>query len=204
MEPVKTKEKQLLIMAILYLILQAASIVLYGIDGGLDLEWTIMSALCAVANFVMYASYKSHTKNIMKPMIGVAMTLLLVLYLSDASDYIQWWNDYLEWYVDLPAVIAGICMDIASCLVLLLMIIMHFVINGSHESNPKLVKFNRILFCIFSVLLLAYVILGFTAFDEAIAKAYFICGSLSDVFMLGMIVTIETSLDEFRIQREKK
>ena len=198
------KSGALLLMAIVYTVLQTVGVVFTVMDGIFDLSWIIQSALMAVLCFVLYFAYRSHTKNVMKPLLGAVLMLLLTYEITSGGLYLQ----------SIPAVKALFQVRLAGALfataqILLLFVVaginvMHYVINASHHSNPGKVRCNQLLCDAFIVLLLVQVGCFLFMCPTPVSFVGNGLATLSDVFAMAIVIRIEKSLDDFRIVREEK
>jgi len=198
----------LITMSILFVVFQGAAVVISTIKEGIYLTWILESVIAAVLLFSLFFSYKSHTKNVMKPLLGATLMMVLVLELSVWDQvygtirlFVQY-HDYVEISVyNLLFLIFKILIALA----VTIMNIMHYVINASHHSSPKKVRFNSIIFVVFTFLLLfECMFFAFLGSIDGWYRASCIMGTISDVFIIGVVFCIEQSMDEFKIAREEK
>lgn len=82
------KEKNITICAILFVVFQLVGIVLYLTIGYYGLSWILESLLVVALAIVLDISYKSHTKDVMKPLIGATLILMTDYELVWAGEYI--------------------------------------------------------------------------------------------------------------------
>jgi len=202
---IKRDSEKLLILACIFSVMQAASVVITTNRGIIDFSWIVESVLGIVMSFALYATYKSHVKNIMKPLLGAALMLILTYEVEVGCFYIQDLilcpQDYVG-YVGSTALIGYAIVTILLFLVMLAINVMHYVINASHLYSPKKVKANNYL-CIAFIILVCAQGLFIAKFDTgAVAIIGDELGCLCDIFFIGMIIIIENSLDEFRHERE--
>ena len=200
----KTGSGKLFLLAVLYTAFQLIGVILTTKIIGFDLSWVLESALMVIMCFALCFTYRSHTKNVMKPMLGAALMLLLTTELSRGGYYLQYVGQVTKIFA-IDAAFAGF----ATAQILLFFVvaginIMHYVINADHHSNPKKVKFNRALCVIFVVLVVVQCIYFASVDDPAVLAVGDCLACFADVFALGIVICIEGSLDEFRIAREEK
>jgi len=200
----KKTEKRLLLFAILFTVIQFISILFYKLDGYFDLPWTGESVLMAVMTFVMYYSFKNHTKNVMKPMVGAALMLVLYYEMDWALYFISDFENIVLRYENILAFKAYIGCQIAIFILVALMNIMHYVINSTHQSSPKKVNLNTIFYYAYIIVILVEGILCILISETSNSMISNFTGVISDIFFVGMIIIIENTLDEFRINREEK
>jgi len=205
MEEKKTKiEGRLLLLAVLFALFQAVGVIFTTVAAGYDLSRILESALMAVMSFVLYFAYRSHTKNVMKPLLGAVLMLLLVHALSWGGYYLQNLGAVAQLYTTNYAFAVFAVFRILTLLVLVWINLLHYSINASHHSSPAKVKLNRGLFAVFAVLLLAESVCFAVMDATAAGTVGDCCSGFSEVFLLGMVICIEHTMDEFRIAREEK
>ena len=200
----KTGSGRLLLLAVLFTVFQITGMVLSTMVGGLDLPWILISLLMAIVCFAMYFAYRSHSKNLMKPMLGAALMLQLVIELDWGGYYLQYIGEVTELYKSESAFAIYAMVQILILFVIAGINVMHYVINASHHSNPKKVKFNQALWAAY-IVLVAIQCVCFILLDSTAMFAVGDClTSVSDVFAMGIVICIESSMDEFRLAREAK
>lgn len=90
-------------------------------------------------------------------------------------------------------------------MIVLAVIIIHFIINADHHSNPGLVLANQILLIAGMILMLYFAVrLSIEIPPETPILEKFACffNGLSYACACGVIVCIESRLDAYRIKRE--
>ena len=200
----KTGSGRLLLLAVLFTVFQMTGMVLSTMVGGLDLSWVLMSILMVIVCFAMYFAYRSHTKNLMKPMLGAALMLQLAIELDWGGYYLQYIGEVTELYKSESAFAIYAMVQILILFVIAGINIMHYVINASHHSSPKKVKFNQAL-CIAYIVLVAVQCVCYILLDSTVMFAVGDClTSIADIFSMGIVICIESSMDEFRLAREAK
>ncbi len=142
--------------------------------------------LLSVFLAVVYIAYKKHSKNVMKGMMGAALTCSLVIPFA-----------YSLMYEDFALIL------ISSLALPVILFVNHFIINSDRHSSPAAVKFNQIASLVFAAMTLIIAIVSIFFYDntaEAVtAVIYAVC---QPCFALS-IVCIESRLDAYRIDREK-
>lgn len=202
MEKTNKKNGLLLLMAILFIVFQTASIVFDLFEEPFDLAWTMESILMAIVCILMYASYRAHVKNVMKPLLGATLMLILYYNMDWACFYIEEFKDVVEYYSGDIAFIVYIVTQILLFVTLVPINVMHYVINATHHSSPKKIALNKAFYILFAVFTLAQCVCSIfmdAATNDVISM---FAGSIADLFMLAMVIIIESSLDEFRLARE--
>ena len=209
MENIKNnrKDKQLLLTTIIFIILRVVLLILDYICYGLDFTWTGEAVIYIIIGFFVYYSYHTHNKNVMKPLLGAMLIMLLYISTDNGLYYLQYIKDNSEYYGTTFMIMSIIWVLIF--VVLLLINIMHYVINSSHSSSPQKVLFNKILFFIFAALTIAQGVTDVICYIELNTDTYStlncvldILTSLCMIIFIYIVIIIEGSLDEFRIKRE--
>ena len=192
-------------MFILFAVFRLTSVLFYGIDGHFDLSWTAESILMVIICAALYLSYHYHAKNVMKPLLGAALMLLFYHAMIWALDGIRDFDDYIEEYPDGYVGITYIGLKMAIFLILLFINILHYVINITHHSNPKRIKTNKLLYILFVIITVSQCVC-YLFLDSGINNIFITdCSEcVADVFMLNMVIVIESSLDGFRMEREAR
>lgn len=200
----KNKNLLLFLMFALFTVLQTVGIVLYSLgDNEVSLSWVAESALRVIVCFFIYFTYRNHTKNVMKPLLGAILILLLANIIMWAFEDIQYFDYYLENYSSNTALIILIVIEIAEFVVLLAINVMHYIINATHQSSPNKIKLNKLFFIFYIVLVFAESICEICVGTEALIKFGTAIACFADIFAIYMVILVESSLDEYRIEREK-
>ncbi len=195
---------KLLLMSILFCIFQAVSLITSLICGYVDISWYMESILMAVLSFLLYRSYRSHTKNIMKPLVGATLVVLLWYNMDNTGYYIQYFNEYLSWFPNKNACILYLIFQIIIFILLAAINIMHYIINSTHHSSPSKIKINKGLYTAFVVFTVLKCITSIFFNGSIVISIEAFASSIADTFILASVLIIESSLDEFRILREAK
>ncbi len=144
----------------------------------------LIRVLCAI---FLYSSYKKHSKNVMKGLMGAMLMAQLILSI-----------DYLS-QKTLP--IDGVCMPVVVVLSALLFI-NHFIINSDHHSSPAMVRLNQI---IAVLLIVNEIVWSGTWVAVSFSPLYLIAaimGILGFIGFVGAVVCVESRLDAYRLERE--
>ena len=200
----KTGSGRLLVLAILFTVFQFTAVILETISNGLNLPWTLGSVVMAVLCFLLYFSYRAHNKNVTKPLLGATLMYILSYELSWGCSNLQYIGEILGYYdIDIAFVVYCIA-QILTFLVIVGINILHYVINETHQSSPGKVKLNWTLFIAFVVLVAVQAVCIFLMnYDDVLIIIGEIIAVLADIFILGSVLCIESSMDDFRIAREK-
>ncbi len=147
---------------------------------------TLIRALCVI---FLYSSYKKHSKNVMKGLMGALLMVQLITAISTLSAL----------YQPGEGIFAGIYLAVS-----LLLFINHFIINSDHHSKPGMIKLNQYLCVAYLLDIVAWNILWIVA-DQSVLNI--ICCFFDVIYIVGMassIVCVESRLDAYRIEREAK
>ena len=207
MEKIKNnrKDKLLLLMAVLFIVFTLIGEIFGYINYGLNLSGIGESVIFVLICLFMYLSYRAHNKNVMKPLLGAALMVMLYIELDWALFYLNYFGELHEWYEPAAAFMAYCFLEFAIAIVLLLINIIHYVINATHLSSPKKIRFNKSLLILYVVLVIGQIISCFIFYYDSAAFAISeISFCLSSLAMIYMVIVIEGSLDGFRIEREAK
>jgi len=198
----KKSDRDLLLLAILFFVFQTVCLIF---NYRFNLSFLVESVIMAVICFVIYGSYHSHNKNVMKPILGAALAILLYYSIESGFNYFLIFDAMVEYYEGSPAIIFYMIVRILKFVVLIALNVMHYVINASHHSSPNKIKLNKVFFLIYlALLILQAVSLIMLYVGDANQTISSIMGTISDGFMVGMVIIIENNLDEFRLLREAK
>jgi len=194
----------LLFLAFVYLVCQGASVALFTVDAYVDIWWICVSAVMAIICFALYFTYRTHNKNVMKPLIGAALMLVLYFKLFRGLYFLQNIDKLSEWYPEEDAFLIYAYTYIVLFVVVALINIVHYIINGTHKSRPGLIKFNKALVAIFVAVT---AVQAFSCVFEGCSVMIMlsdVLDILGDAILVIMAVIIESSLDEFKLKREAK
>ena len=145
----------------------------------------LFAVFCVIA---LYVSYKEHSKNVMKGLMGS----ILAIGVTDSVSRIGTATDTL----------GKICCG-AYVLLAFFIFVNHFVINSEHHSSPVCVLLNQIAAILISVDIAIWRISGFkncSGIWDTAENVFFI------VLFTGIIVflvCVESRLDSFRSNREE-
>jgi len=138
----------------------------------------------SVCLFVAYYSYRKHSKNIMKGMIGsVLMGYMCIIYSSFFA-----YDDFV-----ITLVIA---------ILMLVFAINHYIINGEHHSNPVGVYISQFLGMFFAIILCleaALLVPDCVNTGDTIVQLLMCVAQPSAIFC---IICIETRIDSYKLKRE--
>jgi len=145
----------------------------------------IFRVLCVI---FLYSSYRKHSKNVMKGMMGALLAAQLITAIQYLSEFL------------IPA--EYICLPLFAILSALIFI-NHFIINADHKASPSMVKLNQILVVL---LFINDAVLEISWFAANPTSFCFVVSVANIIGFLGMstsIVCVESRLDAYRLDREK-
>lgn len=196
------KAKNLMISAILFIVLQALAVIFSGLEGFWDLAWIVQSVILMILSILLVASYKSHQKNVMKPLIGGTLLIFMFYEATQAAEFIQYFDSYVGLMVESGFFGVYVLIQVLQAIVLIILNINHYLINTTHAGSPQVVAANKFFYILFVIFAIAqavvYALCGSSTFDT-LSQVF---GCISDIFMLAIIIIIEGLVDEFRIKRE--
>jgi len=140
-----------------------------------------------VCEIVLYVSFKKHSKNVMKGMMG-AMLMLIML---DASRYLQG-NE----------MIIDTVLDIIYFGLVVFLFINHFVINSTRLSSKINILANQIAVVLIAITVLVLEIVAFPLYSMTIDYLFSILTIISFAGFAALVVCVESRLDAYRLDRE--
>jgi len=144
----------------------------------------LIRVVCLIA---LYISYRKHSKNVMKGLMGALLMAQLLTAIGLLSN--------MNFPIDI------ICVPVFAVLSLLLLI-NHFVINSDHHSSPVMVRINQIL----GILLVVNEIIWAGNLVITMYSTFILALQIANVIgCIGMVLSIicvESRLDAYRIDRE--
>jgi len=155
-------------------------------------EYSYMAAVVitnGISVIGMYISYRNHSKNVMKGLIGFLLSGLLSVTLIATFPLEHANTIYNTLSLINVAIVSTLCIN-------------HFIINSDHHSRSANVKLNQILLFVQFILFIAMAYIWI----DGVSGIYYImymCGIPMAAFgVTSSIVCVETRLDEFRLDRE--
>jgi len=136
---------------------------------------------------VLYVSFKKHSKNVMKGMMG-AMLMLIML---DASRYIQG-NELI---------IDKVC-GIVYFVLLVFLFINHFIINSTHLSSKVNILANQITVVLIAITDIVWNVAFFQEYSLMYEYLISILDIISFAGFAALVVCVESRLDAYRLDRE--
>lgn len=150
-------------------------------------------AVNAICVLVLFISYKKHDKNIMKGIMGAIFMLML---LRSADTFCSYLQSIAE-----PTLLRVIFGGLVTLLILILMV-NHFLINGDRHSRPWNVKFNQIIFIVLMitelVVRLYYIIIS----DSVFLRVSYLVSIFTVISTICLLICVETKLEGYKALRE--
>jgi len=143
-----------------------------------------IEALCVV---FLYSSYKKHSKNVMKGLMGaLLMTMLLAAI-----------NCFSALYSPAEYVFASIYLGVTAIL-----FVSHYIINSDHHSKPGYIKLNQALCIVYALNILAWDSVGLFTSGNLLMIIGCLINIVSCVGVMASVVCVESRLDAYRLERE--
>jgi len=156
--------------------------------------------------FVLKYSYKTHTKNVMKGIIGALCVSLIFIPASNIFYHLIYAAEYEEYY-GFSFTISSVC-DVIIFICMVMFTINHFVIQADHHSSPQKVVLNERL----NIIIVVAAVIGFISGEvSTIAEGMpvAVIDTLGSLLYYGLfvgvflsILHVERKLDYFRLLRE--
>ncbi len=150
----------------------------------------IMDVLSVLCTLVLYTSYKKHSKNVMKCVIGALLMLILLRPLSTLTGGA---------FAESPAFAIVAVFDTLFAVALF---ISHNLINSDHHSNAGYVSFNQLLSVLIAVCEIVFCGFAISGSDSVLITISYICGALGFAGVVAALVCVESRLDAYRLDRE--
>jgi len=145
---------------------------------------TIIKLLCVMA---LYISYKKHSKNVMKGLMGA----LLMAQLTVAINYLS------SCYIPADRICYPILLILSA-----LLFINHFIINSDHKASPAMVRINQLIILAIVLDCVAICITWSIAYPIPLAIFVDVLGMIAAIGSYSAVVCIESRLDAYRLDRE--
>lgn len=178
-----------LTMVVLGFIGSVVSAIFYAIPSleDFDLTSTAFFTFEGACLVCLYLSFKNHSKNVMKGMMGALLAAMLL-------DCTCWLNTYFG----LDTIFS--CITIALNTVLF---INHFIINNEHHSKSGNILVNQIVVCLLCIVYVVWDALWALSYPLGAATVGAISSSIHCIGVTATVVCVESRLDAYRIDREK-
>ncbi len=186
MKKLFTNDKFFLAMTLCAVVASALNVLLGLFVWGLGLADCCSVLICFGCVVVLYSSYKKHSKNVMKGMMGALLMNLLLGSITNFSIFGQEETAFL----------------VSSLILNVVLFVNHFIINSDHHSSPCMVKMNQI---IAGLNVLFYIIWNAFSICFEPSALNVIASVLNALGMCGLVISIvcvESRLDAYRLDRE--
>ncbi len=147
----------------------------------------IFSAVCVAA---LYSTYRKHSKNVTKALMGALLMSQLNIGISLLNSAISVGNT------------VAIILDTVFSLAATVLFINHMLINSDHHSSPAMISMNQVLAIIIAVVNTvssAYWLLSVRDALTITASIFDIIGFIGTALV---VVCVESRLDAYRLDRE--
>jgi len=148
--------------------------------------WILNIAL-ALCHLFLYSSYKKHSKNVMKGLMGASLFGAMIF----TVDSFQWNVSVLD--------------DVCSILTVLMAVglfVTHFFINSNHHSKPGLIRFNQVLILLLAVVNVVWNVDWLIVYDSLPVRLFCLVLMIGWPCAMATTVCIESRLDAYRLDRE--
>jgi len=147
--------------------------------------WILLLRVCCV--IALYISYRKHSKNVMKGMMGALLMgqlISAILFLSD------------------PQTALELILVYAYLVLSLLLFINHFTINANRQASPNMVLFNQIILILIAIVSIVGNVLWIENYSSLLISIALIVEIPGIIGMNASIVCVESRLDAYRQDRE--
>lgn len=148
-----------------------------------------MIAVCCAA---LWFSYRRHSKNVMKFLIGFILALTLSTSLHVLSQRITDGT--------FSADLFGSVFLIVRLVLYLLFILNQILLNSTHDSRPAVIRCSWTATMLLMLLCAVEIIRGISLHEVTV---FYIISALKHVALLNTLVCIDTKLDTYRAMRQK-
>ncbi len=162
-----------------------AFISIFAFNYSLQTQLTLLFRVACV--IILFYSYKKHSKNIMKGIMGSLLAGQLISsiqYLSNMRFDIEYISTLLFAFFSV------------------LLFINHFIINSEHHSSPKQIKFNQLLVILLFLNCTSYNMLWCIYDCTLLTLVWCIVDTVGFLGMVSVVVCVESRLDAYRLDRE--
>ncbi len=143
--------------------------------------------LLAIFLLCVYCSYRDHSKNVMKGLIGSVLTVLLMVSLSYLTEMESLFDKmFAPFFLVLVATL----------------FVNHFSINADRHPSPGGILLNQILSCLVAAVYLAWILCELPAATDFTEKIANIVHAVAFPCFIAAIVCVESRLDAYRVSRE--
>ncbi len=187
MKKLFTNDKFFLAVVLCAVISSLLCILLNSFAVGFDLTYCGSVLITTICMAVLYSTYKKHSKNVMKGMMGAL--LMNVLLSAISSDSFSGGMETVISIVDLILVTA--------------LFVNHFIINSNHHSNSKHITINQIILIILAIFDAVRTINMMKIYPGILTGILLVLDIIGYIGMAAVVVCVESRLDAYRLDREK-
>jgi len=148
----------------------------------------ILMALNGVAVLALYISYEKHSKNVMKGLIGALLYGGFATVCSITFPYVNTFT------VDIVCTFTFLTLNLA-------ILINHFIINSDHKSRKINILVNQWL-CVLLVVVALIWSISWIPYLDGFSIVFQFITSLGITCIVATIVSVESRLDAYRLDRE--
>jgi len=148
----------------------------------------ILMLINGISVLCLYISYKKHSKNVMKGLIGV---LLYGSFATVCTITFPYTNTFA---LDIICSFALLALTLA-------ILVNHFIINSDHKSRKNNIRVNQCLAWLIVIVAIIWPI-SWIPYLKGIAIIFQFITSIGIIFIVGTIVCVESRLDAYRLDRE--
>jgi len=157
---------------------------IYTPENYMGMSIIFISALCVLG---LYISYKKHSKNVMKPLMGA---LLMSLVICQISFFSQTYSVF------------DLFFNIICLLMAIILFLNHLVINSSRQASPSSIRTNQSCALLFAVTYFVWVALWVPMAVNGLGRVLYAVFAVSVLCTLLTVVCVESRLDAYRLDRE--
>ncbi len=144
----------------------------------------LISALCVL---FIYSSYKKHSKNVTKGLMGAMLMGQLLFAISSLS----------AMSVPGTTVVVPVYVVLSAAL-----FINHFIINSDHHSSPGMIRMNQVIVCLLTLDAVVWDVLWLIPCHSALSIVCDVACFFGLIGISASVVCVESRLDAYRIERE--
>jgi len=152
------------------------------IGGQEFMSYNLTLSAFPLCTLLLYISYKSHNKNVMKSLLG---SLLMAMVISDVI------------YVTLNDVFALFFM---TCDILLFF--SHLLINSDRHSSPLRVRFSQCVIAVYCIIEIIWTVIHLINACSIYDYVFTFSSAVAYLSTASVIVCVESRLDAYRLDRE--
>lgn len=157
-----------------------------------DFELCVTHFMIAVCCAALWLSYKRHTKNVMKFLIGFILALTFSTSLHILSRRLTAGTFSADLFSSVFLIVR--------LALYLLFILNQIMLNSSHDSRPSVIRCCWTVTALLMILCIVEIIRGLSLHEVSVL---YIISALKHVALMNTLVCIDTKLDTYRLMRQK-